>query len=92
MKQGDYVLATKYSDGDPRDHWCVGFYKKSFQAGTQTRHDIVDEGGSLFRHNGFRRVQHISRQEGGWLIESKNEIHFSKSVWHFLRAFRRQNS
>ena len=23
FKKGDYVLATKYSDGDPRDHFVV---------------------------------------------------------------------
>jgi hypothetical protein len=26
MTKGDYVLATKWSDADPGDHWCVGFY------------------------------------------------------------------
>jgi hypothetical protein len=91
MKQGDYVLATKYRDGDPQDHWCVGFYAKEFWVSSRRRHDIVDDEGVLFRHNGFRRVQHISQQEGDWLIESKDEIRFSKSLWHFLRAFRRQN-
>jgi len=28
MKHGDYVLATKYRDGDPQDHWAVGFYDR----------------------------------------------------------------
>jgi len=25
VKIGDYVLATKYIDGDPCDQWCIGF-------------------------------------------------------------------
>jgi len=28
IKKGDYVLATKYSDGDPKDHFAVGFFDK----------------------------------------------------------------
>lgn len=26
MEKGTYVLATQYSDDDPGDQWCVGFY------------------------------------------------------------------
>ena len=26
LAQGDYVLATKYRDGDPCDHFVVGFF------------------------------------------------------------------
>jgi hypothetical protein len=91
MKDGDYVLASKYDDGDPHDHWAVGLYVKEFKVGKQRRHDIVDGDGKLFRHNGFRRVQHITEQEGDWIIENKDEMHCQKSVWHFLREFRRQN-
>ncbi len=30
---GDYVLATKYHDGNPQDHWCVGFYHSTLDYG-----------------------------------------------------------
>lgn len=26
LNSGDYALATKWSDADPKDHWCVGFF------------------------------------------------------------------
>ena len=29
LVRGDYVLATKYADGDPRDHFCVGFLRET---------------------------------------------------------------
>lgn len=87
IKKGDYVLATKYSDGDPNDQWCVGFYKENFAAGSETRHDVVDIGGNSFRCNGFRRVRKITHEQGEYLLNNKDAISLSKSVWGFLRLF-----
>lgn len=83
---GDYVLATKYSDGDPGDHWCIGFY-----AGTTShnppRHDVVDREGRSFRGNGFRRIKKITRERGAWMLERARLIELSGfSVWHFARC------
>jgi hypothetical protein len=25
LNKGDYVVATKYGDGDPKDQFCIGF-------------------------------------------------------------------
>ena len=82
---GDYVLATKYNDGDPQDHWCVGFY-----AGTAAKHydppryDVVDANGKRFRGNGFRRVEKITHERGAWMLEHAQDIEQSGlSVWHF---------
>ena len=72
MNKGDYVLATKYSDGDAGDSYCVGFYDGSFDHFGQTRHLVVDSEGKQFRHNGHRRCEPITADEGRWLIE-----HFS---------------
>jgi hypothetical protein len=81
--KGDYVLATKYSDGDPHDQWCIGFYDK----GENGRHYVIDSEGNQFRHNGFRRVAKISNNRGKWLLENKDSIEFSgKSLWHFSRV------
>ena len=71
MKKGDYVLATKYSDGDPGDQWCVGFYDRLDYG---DRHFIVNNDGKQFRANGFRRVQKIRDAEGHWLIEHIPDI------------------
>lgn len=83
MDRGDYVLATKYHDGDPRDHWCVGFYDRQDEQG---RHYIVDGEGKHFRGNGFRRVAKISTARGAWLLTNAIGIERSgRSVWSFKR-------
>jgi len=91
MKQpikGDYVVATKYRDGDPQDGWCVGFYSHSYlHCGTDQRHIVVDNQGNPFRANGYRRVKVVSGQRGQWMVEHLKEIEQSRfSVWHFARC------
>ena len=61
---GDYVLATKYHDGDPGDQWSVGFYDGC----RNEHHFVVDNAGNHFRGNGFRRVAKISRECGVALV------------------------
>lgn len=63
---GDYVLATKYSDGDPGDMWALGFYDGVNDQ--QGRHYVVDNEGKQIRGNGFRRVARIRSDVGHWLI------------------------
>ena len=82
MKKGDYVLATKYSDGDPNDHWYVGMYDREDGG----RHYVTDGEGNQARGNGFRRVKKISSYRGNWLIANAKQIQQSgKSVWWWLR-------
>jgi len=83
VKLGDYVLATKYRDGDPQDHWAVGFYDRE-QDG---RHYVVDGNGQQMRGNGFRRVAKISGERGAWLLHNARDIEQSgRSVWGWKRA------
>ena len=88
LESGDYVLATKYSDGDPGDHWVIGF----FAGLTAThynppRYDVVDGDGKQFRGNGFRRVKKISHERGRWMLEHAQQIEDgSRSVWWWARA------
>ena len=91
---GDYVLATKYSDGDPGDHWAVGFF-----AGVTSphydppRYDVVDSDGISFRGNGFRRVKRIKSDLGEFLLRHAERIRGSgKSVWHFARMSKAKRS
>ena len=85
--KGDYVLATKFNDGDPKDHFCVGFYDSSYDHYGQTRHLITDNDGNQFRNNGFRRVARISRRRGEWIVYHLRLIESSHfSVWHWWRA------
>lgn len=81
---GDYVLATKYSDGDPEDQWCVGFFKGMLLKPDGYRYEVVDSEGKLFRGNGFRRCEKIEAKRGAWMLLHAREIELSGlSVWHF---------
>lgn len=91
LAKGDYVLATKYSDGDPGDHFVIGFYDGK----DGDRHHVVDSRGQRFRANGFRRCEKISGEVGAWLLARLDEIEaqpfyhdddgalVGKSVWHW---------
>jgi len=92
LKKGDYVLAMKWNDGDPRDHWAVGFYDRVAEFNS-TRHLVTDANGVQFRNNGFRRVQKISAERGKFLVENKDRITgCSASLLFWLRATRHEMS
>jgi hypothetical protein len=69
---GDYVLATKYSDGDPGDAWALGFYDGVRDE--QGRHYVKDASGKQIRGNGFRRVGRIRADVGRWLLEDAAKV------------------
>lgn len=82
LTKGDYVLATKYKDGDPLDEWCVGF----FSTVLGNRFMVVDAQGNNFRGNGFRRAKKITAIRGQWLLENKDEISLgNRSLWTWVR-------
>lgn len=98
-KKGDYVLATKWSDGCPGDHWCVGFYDRcdrdvnaAFRL--NPRHYVVNEKGQQFRHNGFRRVKKISHERGAFILAHADQIEASgingRSLWWWARCSMRK--
>lgn len=64
-KSRDYVLATKYEDGDPGDPWAVGFYARPMADG---RHMVVGDKGASIYASGYRRVGRIPAAIGGWLM------------------------
>lgn len=70
MKKGDYVLATKFSDGDPADQFAVGFYDR-FDGG---RHFVVDSNGTQMRANGFRRAEPVAREVGAEIVRSAQDL------------------
>lgn len=84
---GDYVLATKYSDGDPCDHFYVGFVSGYTHHG---RYLIVDNEGKNQRANGFRRVEKITHEEGAALVALMPQIgdRRGKSLWWHLGKIR----
>lgn len=86
---GDYVIATKYGDGDPHDGWAVGFV-----AG-MTDHDapryvVVDGEGRSFRANGFRRARRIEATVGSKILSIGDRMNYSgRSVWSIVRGIER---
>lgn len=89
LKKGDYVLATKYDDGSPCDHFCVGFFL-GYTDHKPRRLDIVDGKGNLFRGNGFRRAEVITEEEGRKLLAIFPEIgdRPGPSLWWHLGKIR----
>ena len=84
---GDYVLATKYNDGDPCDHFYVGFVSGYTHHG---RYLIADNDGNNQRGNGFRRVEKITQEEGHKLVAMMPMIgdRIGPSVWWHLSEMR----
>ena len=68
IKVGDYVLATRWSDGDSQDPWCVGFYAGVSETGSH----VVSYGDGLSRT--FRKVKKISKARGDFIIKNKPAI------------------
>ena len=87
MEKGDYVLATKWEDGDPHDQWCVGFFDSMLKYPLKDRYHIVDENGKPFRRNGFRRAEKISETRGRFILENMERIQrVNRSLWFWKRT------
>lgn len=71
---GDYVLATKWIDGDPGDPWALGFYAGELDMGNDhlgkvaPRYLVNDSSGKTIRPNGYRRVARVRKDVGAWLL------------------------
>lgn len=78
--RGDYVLATKYTDGSFGDHWVIGFY----DCNEGGRYYVVDSDGQHLRRNGFRRCEKISKDEGAILLGSDFDDLTSGRIWEWL--------
>jgi hypothetical protein len=76
---GHYVLATKYSDGDPGDAWALGFYAGTDKGPGEPRHIVLDAAGQCIRPNGFRRVGRIHTKVGTWLLANAQLLEFAPS-------------
>lgn len=88
LSKGDYVLATKYGDGDPFDGYAVGWYDGPLET-TEGRHLVVDGSGNQLRRNGFRRVERITPEFGNWIVQNQIAVealtHQGKPInmWRF---------
>lgn len=79
----DYVLGTKYSDGDPQDPWYVGFYNST----TKNRFILINELRKNIRPSGFRRAEKISKIRGEFILNNKKNIeNNNRSLWYWKRC------
>ena len=81
LQPGDYVLATKYSDGDPGDGWAVGFFHRLTHHG---RAMVVDSEGKQFRGNGFRRAEKITSDEGALILRDAPRMAMGNDIWALI--------
>jgi hypothetical protein len=88
LKEGDYVLATKFADGDPCDQFCVGFVTRINDI--DGRVFVVNGDGVSFRANGFRRAEVISPEEGAAIVAAMPQFcdKPGPSLWKRLQGIR----
>ena len=90
IAKGAYVLATKYSDGDPGDAWAVGYYLgPSDNPNLADRYLVGDKDGKPYRASGYRRARAGLKPEvGRWLIENAQALERSPpgsiNLWAML--------
>ena len=84
VKIGDYVLATKYIDGDPCDQWCIGFVSEHWP--NKKRWLVRDSEGNNFRHNGFRRAETITAEAGEGILRLMQAGAQPDSMWRLRDA------
>lgn len=83
LKIGDYVLATKWRDGDPGDPWAVGIYGGIVHGA----HLVNDTQGKPIRC--FRHASRISHELGQWLLTNAAALEASPgcllNLWRIAR-------
>lgn len=83
LQKGDYVVATKYEDGDPGDAWVVGFFDSMLPKLGGDRYMVVDSEGKQYRGNGFRRCEKITHEQGVWMLAHQREIEASMREFYY---------
>jgi hypothetical protein len=82
---GDYVLATKWSDGLGREPFEIGFYAGH----SKDRFLVTDSEGKCMRPSGYRRCEKISKRVGHALVKHIDLIEKSDySVWFYRRRIK----
>ena len=91
MKQGSYVLCSKYKDGDCKDPWYVGFLIHSTSeygvpvfivCGWDSKRGLV--------HFRGRRVQRLRKEQGEALLSSDLPALSDQSIYKILKIIKNE--
>lgn len=86
---GDYVLATKWSDGKLADPWAIGFVSEIVEIYGKPRYMISHENGDLISRTAHRRAERITPFVGAELIRLSEEydweLYHHLSMWGMKR-------
>lgn len=92
-KVGDYVLATKWSDGDPKDPWAIGvvsYVGGKAEKGTLRYYMVPGVG---VYNTGYRKCQVITPEQGKWILDLKDAIESDQySIWWWLENIPNQST
>lgn len=83
----DYVLVTKWRDGDAQDPWCVGFIKEiTLMRHNERRYVLSDENGKvIFSCHDRVRMKKISHEKGDFIVKNVKEIELHRySLWKWV--------
>jgi hypothetical protein len=81
IADGEYILATRFSDGQPMDPWAFGFLRRS-----ECFYGVVDNAGNLIGY--FKRAQRITKEFGDFLSNNIQMIETSnRSLWWWKLLF-----
>lgn len=95
-KIGDYVLGTKYHDGDQHDPFAIGWLKHIVDTGDgDLRYVIADDLGDPI-YGRIRRCERISLRVGTTLVKACDEGVLgdrpgllAHSIWHWRRNIKK---
>lgn len=91
LRQGDYCLGTRWTDGDSNDPFAVGILGEitTRDAGKTPWYYFVDANGQRLKINGFRKVVGITRAEGDYILNNLPGIEKGfNSLWLCLSNYR----
>lgn len=88
LYKGDYVVATKYNDGDPMDPHCVGFFDEMTPWG---KFRVVDSKGTQYYFGGFKKCERITAKTGAILCQLFKVVSDQRgnSIWYWRRNLKK---
>lgn len=86
LPPGTYVLASKWSDGDPCDPFALGILGDPYFG----RHLVYDLEGKCIYGGGFRKIREITPEQADkvWpILQTISDVPGSPSIWEVFDSF-----